>query len=144
RRRGGSVGGVEQVQLRRHRCGAEGESETAARLVEIESVEDAAREPVMSHEHALQHQRPCRLVEPCVVRPGATVDVEEGGVPVALEMLKAVELAPSLVREPAELYRLDLSGTREVEISRGAPVVEQRRHQQYARRGGGDVRRADS
>src|SRR5205823_5333282 len=102
---GRRVVGREHVQLRRLGRGAEGDGEAAARLVEAEPVQDAAGQLAATGEDAVCSQAPRGFVEARFVDPGAAVDVEDGGVALAREVLQALQLAGAAVLEPLERDR---------------------------------------
>ena len=62
-------------------------------------VQHAAGELAFADEHAAELHRAGRLVEVGLVGPRDAVDVEDGDVPVALDVLEALQLADALVRE---------------------------------------------
>ena len=95
-------------------------------------MEHAVRKLVVADEHAVQRQALRAFVERGVVGPGATVDVEDRGVPVRLEMLQTLELAAAAVQLPLELDGLDRPVAVEGEIAGRACVVEHRRHDEKA------------
>ena len=84
---------AEDVELRRGRRGAERSGEAAARLVEIQAVQDSACEIALADEDARERQTGRGLVELRVVRPRAAVDVVDRRETVAVQVLQALELA---------------------------------------------------
>ena len=73
-------------------------------------MQHAAREVALPHEHAVDGEPPCRLVEADVVGPRAAVDVEDRRVAVVDEVLQLLELAGAGVHDAVERDGLDLPG----------------------------------
>ena len=88
---------VEHEQLRRRRRRAERQRPATALRVAGDAVQNAAGEFAFAHEHAAQLHRAGRLVEVGFVGPRDAVDVEDGEVLVAVDVLEALQLADTLV-----------------------------------------------
>ncbi len=136
--------GVDDVQLGRQRGCAEGEREPAASLVVVEAVENAACELALTDEHALDREPSSRLVETCLVRPGAAVDVVLDDVAVVLDVRDPRELTRAIVAQPVDRHRLDLSRLREIEVAGCTGVLEEARCEEEPLRARRAVRRMEA
>ncbi len=108
-RNGLALRGVEHVQLRRARRGAERRDEAVALLVEVDPVQHTSGELGFAHEHTLDRECTRRLLERSGVCPRTAVDVVDEHVPVVLEMVDALELADAFVVKPVDRDRVELS-----------------------------------
>ena len=90
-------------------------------------MQDAAGELPFADEHAAELHRAGRLVEVGLVGPRDAVDVEDGEVLVAVDVLEALQLAHALVTGAGQLHGLHLAWAVERDVARAVGVVEEAR-----------------
>ena len=132
---------VEHEQLCGRRRRAEGERPAAALRIAGYAVQNAAGELAFAHEHAAELHRAGRLIEVGLVGPRDAVDVEDGEVLVAVDVLEALQLADTLVAGAGELHGLYLTWLVEGDVAGAVSVVEEARAEEQPLLAVRDVRR---